>query len=158
MSVPMANLKLDSIQDMTRAGVLRAVESYRRGHPNIDIAVVAGGKRGAETNAMIAKVQAEHGRNPWYLDATWRTEIVRMCRLASQAPGGWVDADLVALGERLLQAVRDNAARQANKGGGSFRPLTEAYAKWKASRHPGQPVLRASGDLLDGLRVEIDRR
>lgn len=152
-----ASLQFEVSESVTRA-VRDALEAQRRKWPTTAIAIVTGGSRGTAVNAMIAEVQARLGRNPFYLVDPWLQSIREMLRFAAARPGGYTLDDLHAVGQRMLENVRDNVARQQTKGGGAFTPLTDAYAREKAKRHPGRPILVATGDLVGGLHVEIERR
>lgn len=58
-----------------------------------------------------------------------------------------------ALGETVLRSTRERAARQVDPSGIPWRPLSEEYAKHKARKRPGVPILKFDfhmlGDQLD---------
>jgi hypothetical protein len=56
-------------------------------------------------------------------------------------------------------SIRRNVEEQRNPDGSAFTKLTAAYARRK-QRKVGfiVPILRATGDLLGGLRVRVDRQ
>lgn len=55
----------------------------------------------------------------------------------------------------LESAVREQFdAEGRGPAAGAWRQLSEAYAAWKESAHPGQPLLVATGALRDALTVE----
>jgi hypothetical protein len=121
--------------------------------------VVAGGKRGATKNALIAHAQANHRRDPWYLNKktlqTMRFLVNGLTSLASST------RDMAArqIGDLLLINVGENVASQKNKGGDKFAALTAGYAKRKQRKFGFTiPILKATGDLLGGLKVRISRR
>jgi len=61
-----------------------------------------------------------------------------------------------AIGNMLLISVQENVATQRNPDGSAFRPLSPNYAAAKRRKFGFvTPVLRASGDLLGGLKVRI---
>lgn len=123
-----------------------------------EIAIVAGGSRGASKNALIAKVQAGQMRNPFYLDQQAK-EGIRF------AAGGLTAAQysvrkraVEIMGELMLLAIGRNVERQQNPGGNRFKPLTDKYAAYKRRKFGFTvPILKATGDLLGGLRVRIQK-
>lgn len=124
-----------------------------------EFVVEAGGKRGAALNALIAKVQAGRERDPFYPNKR-AIEAIRFAvnGLASTTFGA-VKAAEKAIGDALLISIAENVEAQRNPGGSKFKPLTEAYARRK-QKAVGfvLPILRATGDLLGGLRVRSFRR
>lgn len=44
-------------------------------------------------------------------------------------------------------------AQGAGPVAGSWNPLSEAYAAWKAKKYPGRPILQRTGALLEALTV-----
>jgi len=121
--------------------------------------VVAGGQRGGRKNAMIAAVQAIAKRSPWYPNREAMQAIRFAARgLASGDRGTQVRA-LADIGEVLLASIRRNVAEQKNPDGSQFKALTAAYARRKQRKLGFTiPILRATGDLLGGLRVRVDRQ
>ncbi len=43
------------------------------------------------------------------------------------------------------------AAEGSGPNRGAWKPLSEAYAAWKAGHYPGQPILRREGNLYEAL-------
>ena len=122
--------------------------------------VKAGGARGGAKNAMIAAVQAAMGRNAFWVNPKTKGQIALAARelygLASAAARRRAEETIKAL---LLVGVGENVAAQRNPGGGAFRQLTANYAAQKRRIHGFVlPILRATGDLLGGLKVEVRRR
>lgn len=124
----------------------------------VEIAVVPGGKRGSATNALIAHVQAARQRNPWYLDKDALTAIRFVARgLASEESGVAVNA-LKQIGALMVENVRRNIEAQRGPNGQTFRELTARYAAFKRRRVGFiHPILRATGDLIDGLKAVVTR-
>lgn len=124
-----------------------------------EIGVIAGGRRGAAKNALIAQVQAARKRNPWYLDKDAMTAIRFIARgLASEEPGTVASA-LKQIGALMVDGVRRNIENQKGPGGATFAELTARYAAFKR-RKVGfiHPILRLTGDLMDNLKAVITRR
>jgi len=123
------------------------------------INIVAGGVRGGRKNAMIAAVQAIAKRSPWYPNKEAMEGIRFAARGLASGDGGTVDRSLRTIGELLLASIRRNVEEQRNPDGSAFRGLTPGYARRK-QRKLGFviPILRATGDLLGGLRVRVDRQ
>jgi hypothetical protein len=124
----------------------------------IEIAVVAGGKRGALKNALIAHAQANQQRDPFYVNKR-AMEMIRFLAkgLVSKAMGVRESA-AKQIGDAMLISIGENVKGQRNVGGDSFRPLTAGYALRKQRKFGFvRPVLKATGDLLSGLRVRITR-
>lgn len=127
-------------------------------YPTHTINVVAGGARGVDKNTLIADVQAGRRRNPWYLSAEAK-EALRFVFRPMWADPAKTMSQLQKAGQVILDAIRLNVARQKNKSGSGFQALTPNYAAYKRRKFGFvTPILRATGDLLDGLRVVIDRR
>lgn len=122
---------------------------------DVTIAVTTGGARGAEKNALIARVQAAHGRNLAYINS----RAMQLIRAA--IPGLFQGAAAArrtaeAIGNAMLISIQENVAAQRNPDGSAFRPLSPNYAAAKRRKFGFVvPVLRASGDLLGGLKVRI---
>ncbi len=121
-----------------------------------EVAIVAGGSRGSATNAMIAKVQAGHQRDPFYLDPQAH-EALRFVAPGLTAPQYSTRKRALGLiGELMLNAIGRNVEKQANPGGSKFKDLTANYAAFKRRKFGFvTPILRATGDLLKGLKVRI---
>lgn len=152
-----AGLQIEISESVTKS-VRDALQAQREKWGTTAIAVVTGGSRGTAANALIAEVQAKLGRDPFYLVDPWLQSIREMIRFAAARPEGYSQNDLHAIGERMLENIRANVGRGQNKRGSAFTPLTADYAREKARKHPGRPILVATGDLVDGLHVEIERR
>ncbi len=124
----------------------------------IEIAVVAGGKRGALKNALIAHAQANQQRDPFYLNKR-AMEVIRFLAkgLVSKAVGVRESA-AKQMGDAMLISIGENVQGQRNPKGDRFRPLTAGYALRKQRKHGFTiPILKATGDLLSGLRVRITK-
>jgi hypothetical protein len=121
--------------------------------------VKAGGARGGAKNAMIAAVQAALGRNAFWVNPKTKAQIALAARgLYGMAPAGARRRAEETIKALLLVGVGENVAAQKNPGGGSFRSLTANYAAQKRRLHGFvTPILKATGDLLGGLRAEVRR-
>lgn len=123
-----------------------------------EVSVVAGGARGATRNALIARAQANRRRDPFYLsDRSW--PLVKS--LAMGMVGKVVSIKQAAakqIAERLMINVLENVESQRNREGDTFSPLTPGYAQRKQRKFGfTKPILKATGDLLGGLRTRIQR-
>jgi phage gpG-like protein len=55
------------------------------------------------------------------------------------------------LADRFASANRRQFASEGRYGSGGWPELSPAYAKTKARKYPGKPILEASGDLMESL-------
>lgn len=137
----------------------RGLQDWAQHHQTVEIVVEATGSRGAAQNALIARVQKGMERDFAYLDPAWLLEVRRLVSAAAARPEGWRQEDLMTIGRRVVDALRDNVAHQANPGGSDFRPLTESYAKRKQAKFGRtHPILVATGELVDSLKPRVIRR
>lgn len=140
------------------------------------LAVEAGGR---EENAMIAAVQSKWRRNPWYISKDDRKLInAKLTRAFAADVNRQVGAllgakpdearnaaneerlvrDLRRIADSVLSGFLGNVRRQTNKDGSPFAALTDAYAAYKRRKHGfTKPILKATNDLLGGLRARVDR-
>lgn len=51
----------------------------------------------------------------------------------------------------LRRATEATFASQGSRIGQAWAPLSDEYARWKAVRYPGQPILRASDAMFESL-------
>ena len=124
----------------------------------VTIGIVPGGRRGAEKNAMIAHVQAGLKRNPWYIDKDTLTAIRFLVRGMASADPATVSAALKQTGDIMINAVRSHVEQMRNSNGSTFAELTARYAAFKRRKFGFiHPILRASNDLLGGLKAVITR-
>jgi hypothetical protein len=124
----------------------------------VEIAVVAGGKRGAVKNALIARAQANQRRNPFYLNKRAMQAIRFLVNGAVSSVASVRASAHKAIADEMLVSIGENAQAQRNPGGDGFKPLSQGYALRK-QRAVGfvLPILKRSGDLLGGLRTRINR-
>ena len=123
-----------------------------------EFAVVAGGSRGAAKNALIARVQAALDRDPWYLGRESKEALRFVVRGLASPESSTRAAAVKQVGVLLLDAVRSNVEKMKNPNGTTFRELTDRYAAFKRRKHGFiHPILKASNDLLGGLRVVVTR-
>jgi hypothetical protein len=153
--VPMGvSIEIDGL-----AGVQQRLEARIREQAGQDteIAIVAGGARGASRNALIARSLAEHGRNMFYASAK-TLQLVKAAASGLFAAGGAARRTADSIGNMLLIGIHENLGAQKNPDGAGFRPLTTGYARRKQRKWGfTKPIGRASGDLLGGLLVRVTR-
>ena len=124
----------------------------------VTIGVVPGGRRGADKNAMIARVQANLQRDPWYLDKDTMSAIRFLVRGAASSAPSVLAPSLKQIGDIMINAVRAHVEQMKNSNGSTFKELTARYAAFKRRKFGFiHPVLRASNDLLGGLKAVIIR-
>lgn len=56
-----------------------------------------------------------------------------------------------ALGDALVTANRRQFSSEGAYGSGGWDPLSPKYAAWKATRYPGQPILQATGTMMESV-------
>lgn len=122
------------------------------------ISVVPSGARGADRNATIAAVQRKHGRSPWYISKGDMEPIRFVAKSLGSADASLRQRAITTIGQLMLAAIGNNIAKQSNADGARFARLTKAYAAYKQRKFGFiAPILKATNDLLGGLRVRIDR-
>lgn len=126
---------------------------------DVEICVVAGGARGAAKNALIARAQANRNRDPFYLNPG---ALGAIGELAGQIFAAARDARqrlFDTVGDVMLASIQVNVDGQRNPGGQAFRALSLAYARRKQRQFGFTiPILRATGDLLRGLKVVVTKQ
>ena len=61
------------------------------------------------------------------------------------------------IGEYLLRSTRDRAVDQVDPDGHRWPALEPAYARWKAKKRPGVPILKFDNHMLgDQLSWQLD--
>lgn len=155
MTAPKLSIAIEE-SDPLELAFLKRIEERIPGTTIFEVR--ADGKRGAAKNALIAAVQASMQRNPFWLNAKAKTAIAYAARGLFSATAGPRKQAEDLIGSLLLVSVGENMAAQKNPGGGSFRTLTERYAA-KKQRLRGfvTPILKATGELLGGLKVAVTR-
>lgn len=148
------NVRFHAVTDI--GGLIKDVLTTFGNDLDVKFNVTTGsGSRSEQTNALIAVVQAENGRNPFYLNQQQSAVVVgQVAKIATGKGFNWR-----TVSDSILTFIKQNAAAQISASGYPFKPLTAAYAQRK-KRQFGfvTPILRATGDLLGGLRVRVDRR
>lgn len=130
----------------------------------ITFQVKTGGVRGAAKNALIARAHADPQRprypkrDPFYLNSKALEGIRFAARGLLSAAGATRRAAEQTIKSLMLISIGDNVQAQRNPDGSRFQQLTARYGAYK-ERVFGfrMPALRASGDLLGGLKVEVTR-
>jgi len=144
-------------EDGIGAAIQASLNAALRGLDGASVSVVAGGARGQSRNTLIAKIQAKQLRDPFYLDQDAREAIQFAINGLMSAQYAVRRRALVLVGDLMLNAVGRNVERQENPGGQSFKALTAKYAAAKRRKFGFvTPILKATGDLLGGLRVVIE--
>ena len=125
----------------------------------VEFAVVAGGSRGQAKNTMIAKVQQARERDPWFINRESREALKFAARGLASIASDTAAAAAQQIKTLLFDAVRTNVENMKNADGTTFRELTARYAAFKRRKFGFiSPILRATNDLLGGLRVMVTRR
>lgn len=154
---PVISFDVEGLSSQMRDAIASLL--YEQAGQDVTIAIATGGARGAEKNALIARAQANRQRDPFYLPTEALAKIQALAQtmfgLARDARGPVLEL----IGTVMLATIQSNVDGQRNPGGQPFTPLTVAYAKRKQHRFGFVvPILRATGDLIKGLRVVIDRK
>lgn len=78
-------------------------------------------------------------------------------RLLVQMQGDGRELMLGQMGEYLMRSTRERAAREETPAGNKWRPLSPNYAKWKAKKRPGVPMLKFDFHMLgDQFAWQVD--
>lgn len=85
-------------------------------------------------------------RFEFYGEAQVDRTIVRMIDAAADASPAW---EVIANSFQL--AERKQFRSEGAYGSGGWAPLSPRYARWKAARAPGAPILELTGDLRRSL-------
>ncbi len=154
MSVGVHMEGLDQVAQAIRAKLMKSGAAVG----TVEIGVVAGGRRGPEKNSLIARVQAAMKRNPWFIDKDTMQAIRFVARGFTSEDASVVASAFKQIGTLLVDGVRQHIGQMKNANGSTFTELTTRYAAFKRRKHGFiHPVLRATGDLMDGLRAVITR-
>lgn len=122
------------------------------------IEILPAGKRGQSTNATIANVLKGQQRNPFYLDEQAKEAIRFAARGLTAAQYAVRKRAAELMGEVMLLGIARNVDKQRNENGSGFRALTSKYAAYKRRVHGFvTPITRATGDLMDNLKVRISK-
>lgn len=94
-----------------------------------------------------------------------RVEVIAETRHASQAlqrasdslTGDGRKLLLSDIGEYVLRSTRDRGAQEIDPDGRRWRALEPSYARWKAKKRPGVPILKFDNHMLgDQLAWQLD--
>jgi hypothetical protein len=142
--------------DGAEAAIEAQIKSVLQGVDGATVDIEAGGARGGALNALIARVQKTFRRNPFYLDEQAKEAIRFALRGATAAQFSTRLRSLLLVGDLMKSAVLRNVDEQQNPDGSAFKELTAAYAAAKRRKHGFiVPILKATGDLLGGLKVRV---
>lgn len=94
---------------------------------------------------------------------TARVEITKdtaspaLKRLLGKLRGDGRELMFGQMGEYLLRSTRDRAAREVDPDGNKWRALSPGYAKSKAKKRPGVPILKFDFHMLgDQFSYQVD--
>jgi len=91
------------------------------------------------------------------VEITQDTASPALKQLLGRLRGDDRDLMLAQMGEYLLRSTRERAAREEDPNGRKWRPLEPAYARWKAKKRPGVPILKFDFHMLgDQLSYQVD--
>lgn len=91
------------------------------------------------------------------VEITQDTASPALKQLLGRLRGDDRDLMLAQMGEYLLRSTRERAAREEEPSGKKWRPLAPAYARWKAKKRPGVPILKFDFHMLgDQLSYQVD--
>lgn len=89
------------------------------------------------------------------VEITRNTASPKLKRLAARLHGEGRQLLFADMGEYLLRSTRERAAKQIDPDGNKWRALSPGYAKWKAKKRPGVPILKFDFHMLgDQLSYE----
>jgi len=89
------------------------------------------------------------------VEITRNTASPKLKRLAARLHGEGRQLLFADMGEYLLRSTRERAAKEIDPDGNKWRALSPGYAKWKAKKRPGVPVLKFDFHMLgDQLSYE----
>lgn len=151
-----AELSAEGLDDMEKRIAVSIAQQLPGG--DVTFSVRTGGARGAATNRLIAAVQAGRRRNPFFLNDRALVAITQAARGLASTVAETVQAAEETVKALILISIGENVAAQRNPDGSSFTQLTANYAAAKRRKFGFVlPILKATGDLLGGLRVTIER-
>lgn len=150
--------EIHAVREMVTSRLQTVIKKAAGG--TVEISLAPAGTRGNQKNTLIADVQAQRGRNPWYLTPDQRNAITEKILKRTGQADIFADQRLfVTIGHLMRDSVLANLKQQRDKTGQVFAPLTAAYAKEK-KRAVGftKPILVRTGDLSKNLVVKIERK
>lgn len=153
-----ASAEIQGLGDQIAAAVKLKATKVSSALDGTRLSVVPGGARGAGRNALIANVQAGRQRSPWYIDRGDMEPIRFVAKALGSADASVRQRAITTIGQLMLAAIAHNVERQLDKTGGRFAPLSKAYAAYKQRKFGFiAPILKATNDLLGGLKVTVDK-
>ena len=124
-----------------------------------EVEIITGGRRGGVKNALIARAQANRRRDPFYINRKAKETIKFLVNGLTSVIESTREMAAKQIGDAMLISIGENVQKQANKEGSGFTPLTSGYALRKKRKFGfTTPILKATGDLLGGLRARITHR
>lgn len=82
------------------------------------------------------------------VEITKNTASPALKRLVGRLRGEGRQLLFADMGEYLLRSTRDRAALQVDPNGNKWRALSPDYARWKAKKRPGVPILKFDFHML----------
>jgi hypothetical protein len=155
---PMPAIYLNTEGLSSEASDLMASAMTEAAGESAEIGISTGGVRGADLNAIIARAQANQGRDPFWFPPAVVEELRGRILKALGVNSGARGAIYQGIGNVMLTTIQANVDNQRGPGGVSFRALTPEYAKRKQRKFGFiTPILRATGDLMAGLKIVITK-
>ncbi len=153
-----AKIELQGVGEAVAKAIQDKATLISRSVDGTTVSVVAAGNRGGRLNALIAAVQAGRKRSPWYINKEAMEAIRFALRGLASGSASTRFRALDTIGKLMLESVARNVEKQQNPDGSRFTPLTPEYAHYKRRRFGFiAPILKATNDLLGGLRVRITK-
>lgn len=91
------------------------------------------------------------------VEITQNTASPALKRLLGKLRGDDRELMLAQMGEYLMRSTRERAAREESPDGSKWRPLSPRYAKRKAKKRPGVPLLKFDFHMLgDQFAYQVD--
>lgn len=154
--IPQIYLQTDGLT--SQSADLMAKAMTEAAGDSAEIGIQTGGARGADLNALIARAQANRGRDPFWFPADVVKQLRDRIQRAMSVNVTARQAVYQGIGQAMLAAIQSNVDAQRGPGGTSFRALTPEYARRKQRKFVFvTPILRATGDLMKGLKVVITK-
>ena len=114
--------------------------------------------RSAGQNVIIIRSQMKKRRNPVFTDNAesriiqlmWTAAINRFMR----GQGTALEDAATRIARRIIEFTLQHVEQGRNVRG-KMRPLTQPYKNFKKARWGEQPILRASGQLMDSFKADF---
>lgn len=91
------------------------------------------------------------------VEITRNTASPKLKRLLARLRSDDRELLFAQMGEYMLRSTRERAAKEIDPDGNKWRALSPGYAKWKAKKRPGVPILKFDFHMLgDQLSYQAD--